>query len=102
MAHLFDIRGKQGIQQGIPIPGVAFKEEFRRQGRIRPGIAVHNDTGEVRQGQQRHMVRFPEQVQHFPGPAFRPDALHRDTQVRGRGLGRLRSLRLQVQALDQL
>ena len=101
MAHLFDIAGKQGIQQGVPVPGIAFKEKFCRQGGIRPHAAVHDDPGEIRQGQHRHCFRLPELLQQLRRPTFLRDALHRHGHVRCCP-GGWRFLRPQVHFIDEL
>ena len=87
MAHFFNVGGEQGVQQRVPVTGVALEEKFRRQGGIRPGIAVRNDPGEVRQGQHCHVIRLAEQFQHLPGTGFLRDPLRRHGDVR-RGIRR--------------
>jgi len=101
VAHLFDVGGEQGVQQRVPITGIVLKEEFRRQGGIRSGIAVRNDAGEIRQGQHRHMIRLPEQFQYFLRPVFLCHALRRHGDV-WRRLRRSRFLRPQAYFFDQL
>ena len=101
MAHFFNVGGEQGVQQRVPVTGVALEEKFRRQGGIRPGIAVRNDPGEVRQGQHRHMIRLTEQFQHLPGTGFLRDPLRRHGDVR-RGIRRSRFLWTQAHFFNQL
>ena len=101
MAHFFNVGGEQGVQQRVPVTGVALEEKFRRQGGIRPGIAVRNDAGEVRQGQHRHMIRLAEQFQHFLRPVFLCHALRRHGDVR-RGIRRSRFLWTQAHFFNQL
>ena len=101
VAHFFNVGGEQGVQQRVPVTGVALEEKFRRQGGIRPGIAVRNDPGEVRQGQHRHMIRLAEQFQHLPGTGFLRDPLRRHGDVR-RGIRRSRFLWTQAHFFNQL
>ncbi len=63
MGNLLNVGGKQGGQQLVPVSAVAAEIESARDGGILPGPALDSHGGQVRQGQQGHVVRAPEGFQ---------------------------------------
>ena len=102
MADLGDIGGEQGRKERVPVPLVAVEEELSGKGLPLPHGAVHHEAGEVRQGQERDVLRLPEEGQDLLGPLLLRDRLAADGEGRGfrRRGGGLR--RPEAQLLDEL
>ena len=65
MGDLLDVRREQGGQQLVPVPAVLVEIELTRQSGVFPGVTVHHDAGEVRQGQHGYELRLPECLQQL-------------------------------------
>ena len=65
VGHLFDVLGKQRIEQCVPVTVIAVEEQLRHDGVFLVCPAKHADRAQIRQGIHRHMVRAAPARQPF-------------------------------------
>ncbi|MPN51953.1 hypothetical protein SDC9_199604 [bioreactor metagenome] len=101
MRDFFNAAGEQGREEYVPVSLIAVEKQLRRHGGAAPRFAADHHAGEVRQGQQGHMVRTAPKLQQLSRLHGRFHLLHRD----GNGffaIGRSGRLLPEAKPLDEL